>query len=1031
MAKPRAEVSAFIGGDWEDRFSLTYAAMSLKNRHRRRAFRSGHHRPSDAQDDADRLLFHQIATMRKQSRDAAVQKRWRDGFVWRGGSVGGNPLYARPPFVYSGLVSDEAAILKLFATKTPRARRLLTGHSKDLVDGTDSKLLALDCAYITTNARMRGVLRVEIDACLASWDVIPAACAQAGVPIPNVAVGWVDSHGAVLHPHLIWLLEHSVAFTHAAKKPPQRMYAGVLHGLTAALVPHGADPGGLLNAQRVKNPLSPLWDRAIFATKPYCLKDVCQYLASVHVRPLQLVRPTSSHWVPDHPDPAIAIHSNRVFRHVACWARAEVDHFRNAAQSLEDFTSAVTEQALQIARRMTGDTRKAESAAERTAQAVAKWTWERYRPRRRQSDVPPTQTELRSRQAAAGQTTAANRRACTEAAILAVVMTLAQRSSGPLTQTHLAAATGKSERTIRRYWPLVIAHARKTAGTSVSAPTPAIRCALDKKPYASTGHTSATTSDAPIPLAPQDSPDTLSLAPPPKNTRTKNLRTRKTASLPTPVSTTPARGREPPKASTIFRPECSDFDQSPAPALRQPDPIEAYDSADQTPELVSLDPRQDRPFDWDDFVANFRTPELSSIELPQADPLAQPSLSETTLELVPGPGETDPVVWNNPDDATPELVALSPHQDEPIDWARIEREIAESAAPPALDQDEPIDSDQVEVALEPVSLDPCRYLGLSPELQHAQPLPAFNAARFIGRNVLIENAANEPIGLVFERYRSLLRSFLIGTDTVYDKELTEQWGADVWRKYWAFPRKRESSAITPPRTFNHLKTVSHLVLCLDPRTELRFKVARQAFHREPIEYDNLLATLVHDRLFKNLPTWLFTPCRVNDPEFTAIYGEAFARLITTSFHAVHFGPPTPGGSPVRRNPSLQEDAQLAQTPPPIFLDPATGETFNAQTGERERPPTTRARVRKNQPSVASPCPRPTSPDEVPPQYAAKIKTAREEKLRRLGVAAAEPAKQAIPAPPATDRLARLVYCEDQLPRWEPRPLLFPGEPPGM
>jgi hypothetical protein len=134
---------------------------------------------------------------------------------------------------------------------------------------------------------------------------------------------------------------------------------------------------------------------------------------------------------------------------------------------------------------------------------------------------------------------------------------------------------------------------------------------------------------------------------------------------------------------------------------------------------------------------------------------------------------------------------------------------------------------------------------------------------------------------------------------------------------------------------------------------------------------------------------------------------------------------------VHHNPPLCEDAQSAQTPPPIFLDPETGETFNAQTGQRDRPMPTRAVTPKKQPSATNLYPPPTSQsDEVPPKYAAKVKALREQKMRRLGIAA-EPVKRAIPAPPATTRSARLVYCDEQLPRWEAPPLMFPGEPPGM
>jgi hypothetical protein len=259
-----------IAGDWEDRFALTYAATQFKTRARRKVGKPilDQHDPHETDESR---LFRELAAERRRSRNAAIQSRWEIGHVHRGGGVGGNPEYWRPPFVFKGLVSDEAAILKLFVTKTPRARRLRTGATKDRVDGTDSKLLALDSAYVTTTERMRGVLRVEIDACLASWTAIPEICMDAGVPLPNIAVGYVDAFHQIRNPHLLWLLENSVSFTPRARRAPKYLFTAALRGLTAALIPHGADPGGLSNARRMKNPLSPLWNHAVFAGTPYAL----------------------------------------------------------------------------------------------------------------------------------------------------------------------------------------------------------------------------------------------------------------------------------------------------------------------------------------------------------------------------------------------------------------------------------------------------------------------------------------------------------------------------------------------------------------------------------------------------------------------------------------------------------------------------------------------------------------------------------------------------------------------------------------
>jgi hypothetical protein len=53
---------------------------------------------------------------------------WRRALGGGAEVVGGNPLYMRPSFTFPGLVSDEAAILRLFVTKTPRARDLMAVH---------------------------------------------------------------------------------------------------------------------------------------------------------------------------------------------------------------------------------------------------------------------------------------------------------------------------------------------------------------------------------------------------------------------------------------------------------------------------------------------------------------------------------------------------------------------------------------------------------------------------------------------------------------------------------------------------------------------------------------------------------------------------------------------------------------------------------------------------------------------------------------------------------------------------------------
>jgi hypothetical protein len=481
-------------GSWPDWFPLHYAAVSQKNSARRRS-RGKAQKARQAQSGAPsptsgQLAYRDFAISGKQSRQAAITKRLTIGHCWHGGGVGGNPRYARAPSIHPGLVSEEAPILQLFVTKLPRARRLRAGHTKQRLDETDSKLLALDCAYVVSkapmrrvgsNGDMRGVLRVEIDAPLSSWATIPAACQAANLPLPNIAVGYVDAHGRVLNPHLLWVLEHSVAFI-GKSTPPQRLFNGVLRGLTAALIPFGADPGGLSNAQRMKNPVSPLWDRQVFADTPYSLTDLGSQI-DLNVNPVTLQARGSAGqpFIPDHPDPRIAAESNRLFRALALWARQEVDRFRGAGGPYEPFQDAVEDEAQRLCCLLGSDNRKKEQTAGTTAQSVARWTWLNYH--RRPSELRPklAADELQMRQAAGGRTTAAGKRTATEAAIQTVVLRLATASAARPSQPALAAATGLSERTIRRHWPFITALVAAITPAPQNIPTPATRSLLVKK----------------------------------------------------------------------------------------------------------------------------------------------------------------------------------------------------------------------------------------------------------------------------------------------------------------------------------------------------------------------------------------------------------------------------------------------------------------------------------------------------------------------------------------------------------------------
>lgn len=115
------------------------------------------------------------------------------------------------------------------------------------------------------------------------------------------------------------------------------------------------------------------------------------------------------------------------------------------------------------------------------------------------------------------------------------------------------------------------------------------------------------------------------------------------------------------------------------------------------------------------------------------------------------------------------------------------------------------------------------------------------------------------------------------------------------------------------------KDIDLLILCLDPRQELRFKA-----NRERIDWSNFLGSLIHHRLFHHRPTWVLTPRRIDDPEFIAIYGHALAGLLDTDFTPLRFG--QTASTPVVRRRSLNPGflRWLDDRPSEMVVHPETG-----------------------------------------------------------------------------------------------------------
>ncbi len=212
-----------------------------------------------------------LAKVRARERRAGSHERLLDGFVWAGGYVNGRRL---APLIEHRLRSPLHPMLRLFVAATPRApTSLRAGHAKDQLLAFGSKLVLLDHAYVNFNARMRGIIRVDLDKPFASWDALREAIQGTGLPPPNLAVAHVEADGRVVNPHAYWLLAQAVCCTAQGRGGPQRLLGGITRAMVDTLGPIGADPGGLSNPLSGKNPLSPLWSCQVMSATPFNLTN--------------------------------------------------------------------------------------------------------------------------------------------------------------------------------------------------------------------------------------------------------------------------------------------------------------------------------------------------------------------------------------------------------------------------------------------------------------------------------------------------------------------------------------------------------------------------------------------------------------------------------------------------------------------------------------------------------------------------------------------------------------------------------------
>ncbi len=234
-----------------------------------------------------------------RNRRALIQDRLENGFRHHGGEVAGRYY---DPFREEGLRSLDDHNLMRIVHNTPKAANLLSGKTKEFLDGTDSKLLALDAPYVELNKHVRLIFRVDMDTIFNSWEALhyelkqlPLACT------PHLGCGYVDNDGKVIRPHLFVILPYDSGVWFDKTDPRCRrdimnLWTGAHRGITKILLPLGADPGGLSNPLRIKNPLSPYFSYHSFNSETYL--NLTEWSAWVDTSTTQdsLVRESAETW---------------------------------------------------------------------------------------------------------------------------------------------------------------------------------------------------------------------------------------------------------------------------------------------------------------------------------------------------------------------------------------------------------------------------------------------------------------------------------------------------------------------------------------------------------------------------------------------------------------------------------------------------------------------------------------------------------------------------------------------------------------
>jgi hypothetical protein len=417
----------------------------------------------DLVNTADNAAFFAARTRLEQS---AQDRIYGAGHEWPGGFVAGK--YWQEKFTVRGLKTWEHPLLETFLRCTPRASsgEFKAGPAKNRCHTQRRKIHGYDQPYFSFRQRCTDVWRIELDRCWPSVSAFTSALFNAGLPfLPHVACWIFDDRlpGHVLRPHLYFVLPEGNAVWHDEYQ--QRLLRAVIAGLTKALLPLGADPGGLANPFHGKNPLSVHCDYEVIQDTHFPMLSEYAEGLDVSMNPRLMTRVLACGKLTEAGFDSKESNTSFSWSAQACWT-ASIELYKAGVAKLSD-RMAFAEQIVDVvvdASEQIADvgTAEARDALIKMIRTCATWTAERFDARKLDrtgkdrgaaAHLMSAGDDAATRKGKGGAYAAGVRAAKTDLWITRAMMAVMADGRDPQQAEHeIAEKSGRSIRTIKRRW---------------------------------------------------------------------------------------------------------------------------------------------------------------------------------------------------------------------------------------------------------------------------------------------------------------------------------------------------------------------------------------------------------------------------------------------------------------------------------------------------------------------------------------------------------------------------------------------------